>query len=179
MLVNIIHPSSRTQLSTPLRTISHLKHRIMGDEYLTKSVNNSGADTTKHAKHVTRDAPLAMDLQYIMSHNAEEETRHEKRKFYIPGTNKPRDGTESSCCHSPPREGKRFRIAGQVGQKIARDNPPASLTPDLGYLRFDEPPLLESSKPLLSVPPAPALGPTTTFQATTPRSKQQVSTSVY
>ncbi|KFY67218.1 hypothetical protein V496_01697 [Pseudogymnoascus sp. VKM F-4515 (FW-2607)] len=110
-----------------------------------------------------------MDLQYIMSRNAEEETRHEKRKFYIPGTNKPRDGTESQCCHSPPREGKRFRIAGQVGQKIARDNPPASLTPDLGYLRFDEPPLLESSKPLLFVPPAPALGPTTTFQATTPR----------
>ncbi|OBT59802.1 hypothetical protein VE03_10534, partial [Pseudogymnoascus sp. 23342-1-I1] len=100
----------------------------MGDEFLTKSVNNSDADTTK---------PLSMDLNYIMSHNTEEEiSRYDKRKFYIPGTNKPRDGTESSCCHSPPREGKRFRIDGK---EIARDNPPASLTPDLVYLRFEEP----------------------------------------
>ncbi|OBT50904.1 hypothetical protein VE04_09652, partial [Pseudogymnoascus sp. 24MN13] len=141
----------------------------MGDELLTKSVINSYADTTKHAKHAARDAPFAMALQDNMSteisHNAGEDiSRHlkdTKRKFYNPGTNKPRDETESSCCHSPPRQGKRFRSDGPVRQKIAsiargnpQTTPPASLTP---------------SKPLLSVPLAPALGPPTTFQATTPR----------
>ncbi|KFZ18156.1 hypothetical protein V502_04258 [Pseudogymnoascus sp. VKM F-4520 (FW-2644)] len=142
----------------------------MGDELLTKSVNDSHADTTKHAKHAARDARFTMALQDIMSHNTGEEIlKDNKRKFYNPRTNKPRDGTESSCCHSPPDDGKRFRIDGPVARDNPRTTPPASLTPDLVYLRFEETSLLESSKPLLSVPPAPALGPPTKFQATTPR----------
>jgi hypothetical protein len=153
----------------------------MGDELLTKSVNDSNADTMKHAKHAARDASFTMALQDIMSTEiphivGEEISRHlkdNKRKFYNPRTNKPRDGTESSCCHSPPGDGKRIRIDGPVARDNPRTTPPASLTPDL---RFEEPPLLESSKPLLSVPPAPALGPPTKFQATTPKSKQQIPT---
>ncbi|KAL5346617.1 hypothetical protein ACLOAV_008324 [Pseudogymnoascus australis] len=135
----------------------------MSDEFLRKSVNDSDVNTT-HEKHASRDVPFTMALRDILSaeisHNAGEEiSRHlnnKKRKFCMPRTNKPKDGAESSCCHSPPGDGKRFRIDGPVARDNPRKTPAASLTPDL-------------LPPLLSVPHAAALGSPTTFQATTPR----------